>query len=96
LGAVPLRVIAMRHNVFYSHMDVLVHFPATRRAELATSLPQHDGSIANGELRMDYDSVSLDAQTLLKPESSAEPLYGSPGVLVDEYRDDGGGWCGLI
>ena len=96
VGAVTLGVVAMCHDVSHADVDVLVSFPATWRAKLATASAQHDGPVADDELRVSHDAVSLGTQTFPKPERSTEALDGALDIFVHEYRNHCRGRCGLI
>jgi hypothetical protein len=60
-GTSALRVIAMRRDIVHGHVDVLINFPATGRAELAPSPAQNDGPVADDELSVCHDAVPLGA-----------------------------------
>ena len=63
-------LVPVRDDVLHSYVDVLTDSSRAWRHELAASTAQHDGSIANDQLRVEQDAVAFGAQALPESEGS--------------------------
>jgi hypothetical protein len=77
-------------DILHVHAHVLRHVLSVRSAKRAALATQHKSALRHLELRVADDAVAHVAETLRKAERAAEPFDGTPDILVDQHRHNGG------
>jgi hypothetical protein len=75
-------------DVLDRHVHVLSDLVAVRPTERSPLASQHQGALANRELRVTDYTVPLGTQPLGEAEGGAEPRNGLTDVRVDQDRND--------
>jgi hypothetical protein len=94
--AKSLRLLEVAIDIRNGHVHVLVNLARTRRAVLAALAPDHDRAVGNDKLSMTDNAIPFDAQALPESKGSAEPVDRFADIFIDQDRNDGCRWCGLI
>ena len=96
MGATFLRVLEMMSDVNHCHMYVSGDLVPARWPKRSTLPPDHDGAVAERELRVANDPVAFSTKPFCEAEYPTEPLDRLAHVFVDEDRDDRRIWCGTV
>src|ERR1044072_4168162 len=87
-GTASLRVLEVFVDISDCDMDAGADVFALRCAKRSTLSSQHDGALAEQELRMTHYSVALCPEVLPEVEGATEPINRLNNILVDQDGSD--------